>query len=226
MILTCDFVFLLMLQSKALDKETDDSKKTITETIVKEDNDYKNDNFVFLGDSITDWYPIEELYEDELPIINSGKAGYRTDDILDKLDDMVYKYNPSKVFILIGTNDLNSVDTKEETISNIKEIISNIKNRRKDTEIYYETILPINKSDDEKINKKTVGKRENKDIIEINEEIKKYCAEENVTYIDLYNEFINEDGDLKLKYTEDGLHMSSLGYLKMTKIITPYLEEK
>ena len=24
----------------------------------------KNENFVFLGDSITDWYPIEELYED------------------------------------------------------------------------------------------------------------------------------------------------------------------
>ena len=63
------------------------------------------DNFVFLGDSITDYYPIDELY-DGMPVVNSGIAGYTTEDILNNLDNMVTIYNPTKVFILIGTNDM------------------------------------------------------------------------------------------------------------------------
>ena len=47
--------------------------------------DYKKENIVFLGDSITDWCPFEELYEDYIPIVNSGKAGYKTQDILSEL---------------------------------------------------------------------------------------------------------------------------------------------
>ena len=47
----------------------------------------KEDNIVFLGDSIMDWYPISDIYG-TLPIVKSGIAGYETDDILSRLDDM------------------------------------------------------------------------------------------------------------------------------------------
>ena len=69
-------------------------------------HDLKNENIVFLGDSITDWYPFEEMYSNDIPIVNSGIAGYETKDILNRMDDLVYKFNPTKVFILIGTNDI------------------------------------------------------------------------------------------------------------------------
>ena len=39
-----------------------------------------NDNFLFLGDSITDYYPLGEYY-DNLPVVNSGIAGNKTTDI-------------------------------------------------------------------------------------------------------------------------------------------------
>ena len=52
----------------------------------------KNDNIVFLGDSIMDYYPIDSIYDD-LPIVNSGIEGYKTTDVMDKLDTMVYIYN-------------------------------------------------------------------------------------------------------------------------------------
>ena len=70
----------------------------------RKDEINKYENIVFLGDSITEFYPIDEIYGD-LPIIKSGIAGYKTDDLLPKLEEMVYRYNPTSVYLLIGTND-------------------------------------------------------------------------------------------------------------------------
>ena len=56
----------------------------------------EKENIVFLGDSITEIYPINKIYGD-LPIIKSGVSGYKTEDILKRMDSMVYRYNPTKV---------------------------------------------------------------------------------------------------------------------------------
>ena len=196
--------------------------KTPDEKIIKIT---KNDNFVFLGDSITAWYPFNDLYDDYIPIVNSGKAGYNTRDILNNMENMVYIYNPTKVFILIGTNDLNNDIPNEETLSNIKKIIKNIKNNRPSAKIYVQSIYPINNTDNAKINKRNVGKRTNEIIIEMNKKIKEICQEQKVTYIDVYSELIDKNGNLNIDYTADGLHLSNRGYLKVTKHLLPYVEE-
>lgn len=183
----------------------------------------KNENFVFLGDSITDWYPIEELYED-MPIVNSGKAGYKTQDILEEMDELVYQYNPTKVVILIGTNDLNNDVPEDKMLENIEKIIKDIKKNRKKAKLYVQSIYPINNSDNNKINKDTVGVRTNETIQRVNKQIKKICKQQNVTYIDMYSELVDNEGNLMLKYTKDGLHISELGYLKITRILLSYLE--
>lgn len=183
----------------------------------------KNENFVFLGDSITDWYPIDELYEN-IPIVNSGKAGYKTEDILEELDELVYQYNPTKVVILIGTNDLNSDTSEDELTNNIEKIITEIKKNRKQAEIYVQSIYPINNTDADKINEKTVGKRTNESIQRVNKQIKSICKEQDVTYINMYDELVDEAGNVSLQYTQDGLHISDLGYLKITRKLLTYLE--
>lgn len=185
----------------------------------------QTENYVFLGDSITDWYPIEENYKD-YPIVNSGKAGYKTKDILDKLESMVYIYNPTKIFILIGTNDLNSqTSSREILIENIKKIIENIRDNRPNAKIYLESIYPINRTDNEKIIMSTVGKRTNEEIIEVNKQLKNYCIEKNIVYIDMYQELIDEDGNLKLDYTKDGLHLTNEGYAVVTKKRLQYMQK-
>lgn len=182
------------------------------------------DNFVFLGDSITDFYPLEEFY-DNLPVVNSGVSGYQTTDILSRIDSMVAIYNPTKVFLLIGTNDIQNNKSEDEIVNNIKKIIDKIHEVRPKTKIYLESLLPVNKSDDSKINHDMVGKRENKTIQSINKKLKKYAEEENITFINLYDEFVNDNNEMTLKYTEEGLHLSSLGYLKLTNILLPYLQD-
>ena len=182
------------------------------------------DNFVFLGDSLTDFYPLEEFY-DELPVVNSGVSGYQTTDILSRIDSMVAIYNPTKVFLLIGTNDIQNNRSEDEIVNNIKKIIDKIHEVRPKTKIYLESLLPVNNSNDSKINHDMVGKRENKTIQSINKKLKKYAEEENITFINLYDEFVNDNNEMTLKYTEEGLHLSSLGYLKLTNILLPYLQD-
>ena len=101
------------------------------EKAVKEVKTKQGKNYVFLGDSITDWYPFNEFFDGNTPIINSGFAGYKTKDLLNNLDETVYRYNPTKVFIQIGTNDLNSDDSNSEiAYDNILELIKEIKTNR------------------------------------------------------------------------------------------------
>lgn len=181
------------------------------------------DNFVFLGDSITDFYPLEEFY-DNLPVVNSGVAGYKTTDILSRIDSMVTIYNPTKVFLLIGTNDV-PVSSEDEIVDHIKQIIEEIHKKRPKAKVYLESILPVNRSDDEKIDHGMVGERENDKIQSINKKLEQYAEEEGITFINLYDEFVNSDNEMTLKYTTEGLHLSSLGYLKLTNILLPYLQD-
>ena len=208
------FVFLLVVMISYLPVFAA-NKKTIKD--IK-----KYENIVFFGDSITEYYPIEEIYGD-LPVVKSGKAGYKTTDVMDKLDDMVYKYNPTSVYILLGTNDIidNKEENKKSAITNLKTIIKDIKKNKKKVNIYVESLLPINKSLDP--TRFRVGNRSNEMIQDINTELKKICEKEGYTYIDMYNELIDEDGDFSEDYTDDGLHPNDLGYAAMTRILLTYI---
>ena len=181
-----------------------------------------NDNFLFLGDSITELYPLEEYY-DNLPVVNSGISGNKTTDILNNMKTRVYQYNPTKVFLLIGTNDLNSTDEDivDVTFDNIKEIINEIKENRSDATIYVESVYPVNSV----IENNVVTNRTNKKVKELNKKLSNYCDEESCEYINLYDDLIDEEGNLKTEYTEDGLHLNSLGYVVITRELLPYLNE-
>ncbi len=180
----------------------------------------KNDNFVFLGDSIFDWYPIDEMYDSSIPIVNSGRAGYETHDILDRMEEMVYQYNPSKVFILIGTNDLKYEDDDEQEVAdNIEKIVEQIKENRPNTKIYLQSIYPVNRE----IKNHAAEERYNEEIEEVNSRLKDYCKKNDVTYIDMYSVLQDDDGNFKEEYTKDGLHPSTLGYIAITKKLMEYM---
>lgn len=211
--------FLLVLVGAAANNITNiklNKEGKTQQTIEKEEK--KTENIVFLGDSITEIYPLEDIFG-KVPIVKSGISGYRTKDILEQLRKMVYQYNPSKVILLIGTNDYLDDSTPDEVASNIKEIVQEIHKHRKNTEIYIESIYPINKN----LKKEMVANRDNAKIIETNKKIKDICKEKNLTYIDMYNELIDEDGNFNKKYTYDGLHPNTLGYARISQVLSQYI---
>ena len=77
------------------------------------------DNYLFLGDSITEYYDLNNYYPN-MPVINSGIAGNTTEDILDEMQERVYQYKSKyKIFILIGTNDLQKGKKVDDIVNNI-----------------------------------------------------------------------------------------------------------
>jgi lysophospholipase L1-like esterase len=188
--------------------------------------EYRNDeNIVFYGDSITNKYEIENFFPAN-KIINSGISGDEASDLIERIENDVYKYNPSKVFILIGINDLNHNVDKEEILNNIQEIITGIKINRKYTKIYVESIYPINK---DYMDEKGYGFNEeldNDDIIEFNKKIEELCNKNNITYIDVYDSLLDEEGNLNKEYSKEGLHLNDVGYLKVSETLSEYIKEK
>lgn len=176
---------------------------------------------LFLGDSITDMYDLNLYYDNkDKEYINSGRSGYKTYDLLKNFRNMLEQFNPDTVVILIGTNDLSAGVSNAKIINNIKRIVNEITSIEPNKKIYIQSIYPIDKSKRSKNEK-----RDNSNIKYINTELKKFCSENNLTFIDLYDSLADRDGDLKAKYTYDGLHLTEEGYKVVTSVIKEYLKE-
>ncbi len=193
-------------------------EKKVVETIV-------DDNYLFLGDSITEQYDVDKFFDD-YKVVNSGVSGDYTSSILKDMKKRVYDYNPSKVFLLIGINDLRGGKDNEEIISNIEEIIKLIKENRPYSEIYLESIYPINKTDDDIIlDDVRKIKFDNSEISVVNNSLKELALELDVVYVDLFSKLIDDDGNFSVSYTKDGLHVSDKGYEVITNELMKYIED-
>lgn len=180
----------------------------------------KRDKIIFLGDSITYGYDLQKYYNDQ-NVLNKGNNGDTTLDILDRLQESVFDYNAKTVILLIGTNDINrGIDP----IDNIELIIKRIKNHDPKINIIVQSIYPISLKNNSKIDIAKVGNRSNKKIEEVNQKIEAICKNYQATYVDIYHKLIDQEGNLKLQYTKEGLHISEKGYIKITNILNKYVK--
>lgn len=199
------------------------NKTKIVTKVEVEEKMIVDENVVFLGDSLFDRYDLDEYYPDN-KVVNSGIDGNTTTNILEDMTNRVYRYNPSKVFILIGTNDLQKEESIDEISDNLKEIVTDIKKNRKYSDIYVLSLLPVNENDEEdKVDSGVVGNRNNDDIKKVNVEYKKICKDEKVNYVDVFDKLADENGNLDIDYTKEGLHLSDEGYEVLTNCIKKYL---
>lgn len=180
-------------------------------------SEYVNPKTVFIGDSITARYNLDKFFNDN-SYINNGKEGDCTETLLKRLQSGVYDYNPKRVVLLIGTNDLPLDMSKEETISNIESVLVNIKANNKYTEIFTLSILPVIESDNDEKKFRT-----NEEIDELNKMIKELCNRLDVSYIDVNSKLL-KDGELNKDYTKDGLHINDKGYQQLTNVLKKYLK--
>lgn len=182
---------------------------------------YNKESIVFLGDSITSRCDLNKYFSN-YNVYNSGIAGNMTKDILNNIDNRVFIYNPTKVFILIGTNDLVYSGLDNDGIkNNIEEIVNKIYEKNSNTKIYIQSIYPINPS----LNKEIVETRTNDNIKDLNNKIKKICDNNKCTYINMYDNLTDKNGNMKKIYTVDGLHLNKMGYKVVTNKLIKYLDE-
>lgn len=175
---------------------------------------------IFLGDSITDNCEWAELFQN-LKIKNRGIGGDRADGVLLRLDEIVSSL-PDKIFIMTGINDLGHGIKVTDIASNYEKIVGYILNKSPDTQIYLQSVLPIN---DELYNlfyKK--AKATNDDIIKLNKHLKDLASEFGVQYIELSSFFIDDKNQLDKQFSADGLHLNGKAYLVWKNAIEQYVK--
>lgn len=174
------------------------------------------EDIIFLGNSITagtDWM---ELLENK-HARNRGISGDITFGVLERLDE-VTEGKPSKIFILVGINDIARNIPDSVIAGNYEKMIARIRKESPHTKIYFQTLLPVNNE------LKPARNHFNKDehILNVNRLLKILCKREKVECIDLYPHFLSQDNKLEKNYTYDGLHLNPEGY----KIWAAILKER
>ena len=189
-------------------------RKTLFEKLPNSANE-----IIFLGNSISDGCNWSELFTNP-HIINRGISGDVTDGVLDRLNE-VTESKPAAIFIMIGVNDLARGRSVEYIVSNYQQMLERIVSDSKETKIYVQSVLPVN--DEFQKFKNHVNKT--KQILAVNEELKKMSKNYGATYIDLFSVFSIDDNKLNPAYTNDGLHLTGEGYLLWKSVVEKYIKQ-
>ena len=181
----------------------------------------KEPDIIFIGDSIVEYYPLYELLQTDKRLVNRGIRGYKTDLLLENLDVHLFGQALDKVFILIGTNDIGKEMPQTETLANLEAVLQEISRDYPLAQIQLLSVLPVNEAP---VYKSTVYVRSNEKIQALNQAYRQLAnAYMNVQFIDLYDAFLDEKGQLRPDYTTDGLHLTIAGYATLSKALQEYL---
>ncbi len=156
---------------------------------------------VFLGNSITQIGDWKKLLGDST-VINRGIAGDITFGVLKRMDDII-RLKPSKLFLLIGINDIGKDIPDAVIAGNIRKIIMRLQKESPSTVIYIQSILPVNP---EVPNfPQHYDKQEH--VLNTNKLIQKVAEETHCAFINIHDLFTDQKGRLDAKLTPDGLHL-------------------
>jgi lysophospholipase L1-like esterase len=190
---------------------------------------------VFLGDSITaGWSKRGQeawvQYWAPLKAANFGIGGDRTEHILWRLQNGNYDgLKPKLTVLMIGTNNTGHEgrvmeehggaiysSSVEETVEGIATIVELLKEKQPQMKILLLAIFPRGADSDD-------PKRQQNE--EINQRIAKLADDKMVTYLDINEAFLKEDGTLSREVMPDLLHPNAAGYEIWSKAIEDEVKE-
>ncbi len=178
-------------------------------------------DIIFIGDSIVEYYPLQELLGTAKTIVNRGLRGYQTRLLLENLDVHLYGDAVDQIVLLIGTNDIGKDVPMNETLDNLERVIQSIARDYPLSQIKLLSILPVNEGEKYK---QTVYIRTNEKIREWNQAYEALTsAYMQVDFVPVYDSLIDSEGQLKKDYTTDGLHLSVAGYQALSEALKEVL---
>ena len=193
------FTFLANTVSDTHYSYMDNAQYTQRETMF-ELSDLKQSDIVFVGDSITARSEWQEFFPD-YTVLNRGIDSDVTEGVYHRLSS-VTKTNPKKVFVMIGINDIRQHIDFDESLTYYSLLMSELKTSLPDSEIYIQSILPVH-------SKTGIS---NKEVANRNASIKELAEHYQLTYINIFDDMIDENYDLPTDYSVDGVHMTGAGY--------------
>ena len=178
-------------------------------------------DIIFIGDSIVEYYPLQELFGTEKTIVNRGIRGYQTRLLLENLDAHLYGDAVDQIVLLIGTNDIGKDVPMNEALDNLERVIQSIARDYPLSQIKLLSILPVNEGEKYK---QTVYIRTNEKIREWNQAYESLAsAYMQVDFVSIYDSLTDSERQLQSAYTTDGLHLSVAGYQALSEALKTYL---
>lgn len=182
---------------------------------------------VFLGDSITDGWRLNEYFPDR-DFVNRGIGGQVSGEMLGRMRADVIALQPEAVLILAGTNDI-ARGVPLTTIQDNLTMIADLADHYKIKPIFA-SILPI--SDYHKGQNPQYERsrqRPPQTIAAMNQWLRSLCARREYVFVNYYPEMADASGFMKPDLADDGLHPNAKGYRIMaplaleaiTKVVTP-----
>lgn len=168
---------------------------------------------MMVGNSITEGGNWRKLTGDTT-IVNRGISGDNTYGLLQRVDDIARR-KPSKLFLLIGINDLSKKIPEEMILQNILTFVRLVQARSASTRIFVQSLLPVNPG----FANFPAGYNVGDAIVTINTQLQKIAPRFGYTYVDLHATFTDKDGYLQAPFSTDGLHLKEAGYQRWVRVL-------
>ncbi|HEY2588040.1 MAG TPA: DUF3500 domain-containing protein [Tepidisphaeraceae bacterium] len=177
---------------------------------------------IFEGDSITDGWRwggkkvFDENYK-KYHTFNTGIGGDRTEHLLYRLNEgEIDGLHPKAVMLMIGTNNLGTGQSVDDTIAGVTAVVKTIHEKVPSAKILLLGVFPRGNRADDPFRAK---------IKRVNEAISKLNGQDNVTYLDIGEKFLEPDGTLPKSIMPDFLHPNAKGYEIWAEAVQPSLDE-
>ena len=185
-----------------------------------------SNDFVMLGDSLTEGGDWATLFKEWLPegisVVNRGIVGDDAPGIYDRLHQIL-PGNPKKIFLLVGVNDISHQITSDSVLVDIEKVVKEIVDKCPNTKLYIQSLLPYNY---DKCIYKTMNKQDKTHTIRrVNKGLRKMARKYDLKYIYLYDYF-KAPGSLHMdgQFTKDGLHINKAAYKIWANALKKYVE--
>jgi len=187
----------------------------LNEQYIQDNEDAEMGQVVFLGDSITEGFAVNEFLSSDLQLYNRGIGGDTTGGILKRLESNVLSIRPSIIVLLIGINDIHSGVEVSDIVSNLTEILDLIHTELPLCKVYIESLYPTNNQ--------AYGFLSGfwDKIEECNIQYQDLAETYGYEYIDIHSSLLLGE-ELNRDYSSDGLHLNEAGY----DIVCAILAEK
>ncbi|UZD22519.1 GDSL-type esterase/lipase family protein [Algoriphagus halophytocola] len=169
---------------------------------------------VFTGSSsIRMWKTLQEQFPD-IPIINSAFGGSQADQLLMHLEQTVLRFEPSKVFIYEGDNDINAGQEVSAIMKNLDELVTQIQDKNPETIVNLIAAKPSPSRWDKKTS-----------YLALNDLMRQYATtHDQVNFVNIWDVMLDASGKpMEDIFIEDELHMNEKGYEIWKKSFTPFL---
>lgn len=180
----------------------------------------RNPRLIFLGDSLTDNWRFhgrkvwDEYYGQRQPL-NLGIWGDKTQHLLWRLTEYpIDRFDPEVVVVLIGVNNI-SIDPPEEIARGVEAVVATVRKQLPETRILLMGLLPA-----------VADPRRRPAAIEhVNVLLEEWAGtrSSDVTFLNIGDAFLNENGFVRFGYLIDTVHLSRKGYRVWAETMEPTL---